>query len=70
MISFQKFLNLVDDNYYQGSFELRHGQTLMNILNMVWPEKYKEISGSAYDCFYDDGKVSILLDKLEKEWTT
>jgi hypothetical protein len=70
MMVFKEFINLVDQSYYQGSFELRHGQTLMNILNIAWPEKYKEISGSEFDCFYDDGKVSSLLDKLEKEWTT
>jgi len=68
MISFKNFVDLVDDSYYQGSFELRHGQTLMNLLNNIWLEKYKKISGGEYDCFYDDGKVSILLEKLEKEW--
>jgi hypothetical protein len=69
MISFKGFVSIIEETYYEGSFELRHGQTLMNVLNMVWPEKYKEISGSDYDCFYDDGKVETLLTKLEKEWS-
>jgi hypothetical protein len=68
MITFEQFLELVDKKYYENEFEVRHGQVLMNILYMSWPEKYKDIRGSEYDCFYDDGKVGILLEKLKKEW--
>jgi len=68
MLSFEQFLNRVDKVYYENEFELRYGQTIMNVLYQVWPEKYKEISGGDYDCFYDDGTVRFTLDYLEKEW--
>ena len=68
-ISFNDFLKLVDDTYNYYSFELRYGQTIMNTLYNVWPEKYNELIASKEDCFYDDGMVKLTLDKLEKEWT-
>ena len=68
-VSFKDFLQLVDDTYNHYSFELRYGQTIMNTLCNVWPEKYKELVASEEDCFYDDGMVKLTLDKLEKEWT-
>jgi hypothetical protein len=68
MISFNKFLDTVDEVYNDYSFDLRYGQTIMNVLHKTWPEKYNEIKNTDYDCFYDDGTVAILLDKLNKEW--
>ncbi len=68
MLSFEQFLNRVDKVYYENEFELRYGQTIMNVLHQVWPEKYKEISRGEYDCYYDDGTVRFTLDHLEKEW--
>ena len=52
------------DNY------LRYGQILMNILSEFDPEMYKNIIGTEYDCFYDNTKVDLLLDKLRVEWRT
>jgi hypothetical protein len=68
LLTFDQFLNLVDKVYYENEFKLRYGQTIMNVLYQVWPEKYKEISGGDYDCFYDDGTARSTLDYLEKEW--
>lgn len=68
MIKFNEFLNKVNYKYDMSEFELRHGQVLMNILYKIWPEKYNEITGSDIDCFYDDGKVSKVLEKLQKDW--
>lgn len=68
MLNFEEFLNLVDINYYENEFEVRYGQTVMNVLHRVWPEKYKELTNSDYDCFYDDGTVELTLDFLKKEW--
>lgn len=68
MMSFKNFLDFVDETYNEHSFHWRYGQTIMNVLHGVWPEKYKQLTSSEYDCFYDDGMVRITLDKLEKEW--
>lgn len=68
MITFKQFLKMVDETYNDHPFTFRYGQTIMNVLHQVWPEKYKEIMQINYDCFYDDGMVRITLDKLEKEW--
>lgn len=68
MISFNEFLSNADELYHEYSFDLRYGQAIMNTLHKTWPEKYEEIKNSQNDCFYDDGIVRILLNKLEKEW--
>lgn len=67
-MTFEQFLNRVDKVYYENEFELRHGQAVMNVLHQIWPDKYKEISGGDYDCFYDDGTVQFTLDYLERVW--
>lgn len=67
-ISFKQFIDLVDSTYNEHSFVLRYGQTIMNVLYKVWPEKYKQLTSSEYDCYYNDGLVKNTLEKLEKEW--
>ena len=67
-ISFKDFLQLVDDTYNHYSFELRYGQTIMNVLYDTWPDKHKEFIGTKFDCFYDDGSVRPALEELEKTW--
>lgn len=68
MLNFEQFLNLVDKKYTENEFELRYGQTIMNVLHIVWLDKYKEITNTDIDCFYDDGTVRFTLEKLEKDW--
>lgn len=82
-MTFQEFLNKVDDTFMSHqvarskptqpisvSNQLRYGQTIMNVLYDVWPEKYNEITGTDFDCFYTNSLVKLTLDKLEKEWYT
>lgn len=66
-MTFEEFVSKVDSTYADHK-ELRYGQSLMNVLFEVWPDKYMEITGTDDDCFYDDATVSLTLDKLEKEW--
>lgn len=66
--SYIDFLKTVDETYNYYSFDLRYGQTIMNVLYDIWPDKYNELKGSDYDCFYDDGTVKFTLNKLEQEW--
>jgi hypothetical protein len=79
MINFEKFLNKVDDTFLshqaarskgkiKAENQWRYGQTVMNVLHDVWPEKYQEIKGDNIDCFYSNVTVAEVLDKLEKEW--
>lgn len=67
-ISFQDFLKLVDNTYSDHSFTWRYGQTVMNVLHGVWPQKYNDTVNTEYDCYYDDSKAKIILNKLEQEW--
>lgn len=67
-ILFQDFLKLVDDTYSDHSFAWRYGQTIMNVLHGANPAKYNEIISTEYDCYYDDGKTKLTLEKLEREW--
>jgi hypothetical protein len=79
MITFNEFLKKVDDTFLnhqaarsggkiKAANQWRYGQTVMNVLWDVWPEKYQQIHGSDCDCFYDNVTVQHILDKLEKEW--
>lgn len=68
---FNEFLDIVNVNYSESEYELRYGQIIMNTLHQIWPEKYKEITHTEYDCFYEDGwtfATSQTLEKLKKEW--
>jgi len=67
-ISFEEFLNLVDETYFDHSFSWRYGQTIMNVLHGANPIKYNELVSTENDCYYDDGIARATLNKLEKEW--
>ena len=67
-MTFQKFLDLVNKEYDSKAFNARYGQTIMNVLHKVWPDKYNEITNIEYDCFYDDGIVPKTLAKLKEDW--
>lgn len=66
-MTFEEFVSKVD-SLHNTHRELRYGQSLMIVLGEVWVEKYREITGTDDDCFYDDATVRLTLDKLEKEW--
>lgn len=66
MMTFEQFVSFVDHDFHTN--ELRYGQTLMNKLSEVWPEKYKELTHTDNDCFYDDATVRFTLSKLEQDW--
>lgn len=70
MITFNEFLVKVDKEYFSRpcTDKLRYGQILMNELYNVWPDKYHEITGSEYDCFYNDDNISLILGNLRKFW--
>jgi len=42
----------------------RHGQAIINICLEMYPEATHELSGSEYDCFYNDKKICIFIEKL------
>jgi hypothetical protein len=78
-MKFTEFLKKVDDTFLEhqasrsdgkisAANQWRYGQTLMNVLWDVWPEKYNEIKDSDIDCFYSNRTVNMVINKLEKEW--
>ena len=76
-MTFKEFVKKVDDTFwsYQASRgkvsaanQWRYGQTLMNVLWDVWPEKYNEIRDSDINCFYSNNTVNMVINKLETEW--
>jgi len=42
---------------YEKEHETRKGQSLMNALFEIWPEKGREITLTIADCFFDDKKI-------------
>jgi hypothetical protein len=65
-MTFEEFLNLVDQTY--NNFNWRYGQTIMNVLHSVDKIKYENLLATENDCYYDDGMVKIVLNKLQEEW--
>lgn len=66
-MTFEEFISKVD-SLQNTHRELRYGQSLMVVLGEVWVEKYREITGTDDDCFYNDATVMLTMDKLKKEW--
>ena len=67
-MTFEQFLQKVDRFYYDNEFEMRYGQSIMNMLHQIWPDRHNSISGTDLDCYYDDGTVRFTLEYLEKAW--
>lgn len=68
--TFEQFLAQINTEYpHRSNIQvLRYGQKVMNHLAVVWPEKYKEITGTKLDCFYVDSFASRLLQHLAENW--
>lgn len=74
-MTFEEFKIKVDDTFMSNqppkvsaANRWRYGQTLMNVLWDVWPEKYNEIKDSDINCFYNNHTINMVLNKLEKDW--
>jgi hypothetical protein len=65
-MTYKEFTKLVDQT--SNNFNWRYGQSLMNVLHGVWPEKYREITLSGSDPYHNDDFVSTTLDMLESNW--
>ena len=50
--------------------EWRLGQAYFNYAYELYPEETNQLRGTEYDCFYDDNKISIFLEKLNKKLLT
>ena len=50
--------------------EWRLGQAYFNYACELYPEETNQLRGTEYDCFYDDNKISIFLEKLNKKLLT
>ena len=50
--------------------EWRLGQAYFNYAEELYPEETNLLRGTEYDCFYDDNKISIFLEKLNKNLLT
>ena len=46
--------------------EMREGQSLMNAIYEYSIDIYNKISGTEYDCFYDDKIVKFFLEKVSE----
>jgi hypothetical protein len=69
-MTYKLFLQLIHNRFNSASNNstIRHGQHVMNILSEVWPDKYRELTSTDLDCFYNDNKIDTTLSYLEKVW--
>lgn len=42
----------------------RFGQTVFNVCHKMYPECVNMLRATEYDCFYDNRKVAVFLDKV------
>lgn len=43
---------------------LRKGQSVYNASHDMFPREVGQLAGAEFDCFYEDTKIDIFLDKL------
>lgn len=65
-MTYSDFRNKIDHDLKK--YGLRYGQTVMNTLSEVWPDKHRELILTDLDCFYNDNKTDTTLSYLEKAW--
>ncbi len=65
-MTYSDFKNKIDHDLKK--YGLRYGQTVMNTLSEVWPDKHRELTATDLDCFYNDQRVETTLSYLEKAW--
>ena len=65
-MTYSDFRNKIDHDLKK--YCLRYGQTVMNTLSEVWPDKHRELILTDLDCFYNDNKADTTLSYLEKAW--
>jgi hypothetical protein len=65
-VTYSDFRNKIDHDLKR--YGLRYGQTVMNTLSEVWPDKHRELISTDLDCFYNENKTDTTLSYLEKVW--
>lgn len=50
--------------------EWRLGQAYFNYAEELYPEEANQLRGTEYDCFYDNNKIPIFLEELNKKLLT
>ena len=50
--------------------EWRLGQAYFNYAYELYPKEVNELRGTEYDCFYDNNKIPIFLEELNKKLLT
>ena len=65
-MAYEEFVKLVDQT--SAHFNWRYGQSLMNVLHGIWPEKYEELVNLELDCYYREDIVPATLKFLKGDW--
>lgn len=45
---------------------LRKGQSIFNEVCKLFPKEANTLVGTVYDCFYDDNKIDLFLEKMKQ----
>ncbi|MDL0089557.1 hypothetical protein [Campylobacter gastrosuis] len=64
-MSLNKIKSLAQKHIKQNP-HIRYGQAVFNISYELYPNATDELRASEFDCFYDDEKVLIFLEKLDE----
>jgi hypothetical protein len=65
-MNYDEFLELVDKT--KINFNWRYGQSLMNTLYSIYPEKHDEVINLELDGYYKEDTVPATLKFLQYHW--
>lgn len=61
-----KYIRDESNIFYPNRSCLRKGQKVFDIAFSYLPNECGQLRGTNYDCFYDDNKIDIFLEKLKE----
>lgn len=50
--------------YRKNNPDIRNGQAFMIVLHDMFPDIYNRVTGTEYDCFYNDAKIFNLMAEI------
>lgn len=60
------FIKRKSKTHIKKNTEIREGQAVFNAASEMFPLAVKSITGTEYDCYYEDDRIPIFLEKLQE----
>lgn len=64
LLDIRRILKLAD-TYTKVNFYFRRGQAIFNAAYDLFPKAVNKLRGTEYDCYYNDDKEGVFIEKLK-----